>query len=484
MSGAGELLDLATVGDERGLKRAYARLLKQTRPDEDPAGFQRLHDLYQHALARCRAAQEQEHQQEQDRPGAARWGEIDAVVAVAAPDALTPPRAAAPRIRSEAEAPVLSPVDLDLPAQPTPEHACRLLLRRGAETAREAFPARLQAETREWSLDTRDAVSARLISALREGDVVMCSANLHVIYRFFGWDDVASGADMHELQWLSNRAHGAWLQLPANHGELAALMPRQRDRRMTQREVANWLDRLQRSRSYVDNLLAALHPRTPGQMHALLAALGCHPGVPLPVGINAGQANFWASAGSPLHRTAILLAVIRATIIGVGLMMVGLYIVERTKDPAHPQLTPTAGLWLLAALLLPPVWILLSIAQDAVYRYQMAPETATTRRPWLRLLTIPLLVALAAACWPLLAWKAGLMFVLGWPLAWKVLRLAQVRSRYRQGKSLEISGGALFLMLVPTLLLVPAWIGALGYWAMDLYRHRKVLRWTNAVRHD
>lgn len=175
---------------------------------------------------------------------------------------------------------------------------------------------------------------------------------------------------------------------------------------------------------------------------------------------------------------------IRATIIGVGLMMVGLYIVERTKDPAHPQLTPTAGLWLLAALLLPPVWILLSIGQDAVYRYQMAPETATTRRPWLRLLTIPLLVALAAACWPLLAWKAGLMFVLGWPLAWKVLRLAQVRSRYRQGKSPEISGGALFLMLVPTLLLVPARIGATGYWAMDLYRHRKVLRWTNAVRHD
>lgn len=36
--------------DQRSIKRAYAKLLKQHRPDQDPEGFRRLHDAYQRAL--------------------------------------------------------------------------------------------------------------------------------------------------------------------------------------------------------------------------------------------------------------------------------------------------------------------------------------------------------------------------------------------------------------------------------------------------
>lgn len=43
-------LDRNTAG-EREVKRAYARLLKQYRPEQDPDGFRRLHDAYQAALA-------------------------------------------------------------------------------------------------------------------------------------------------------------------------------------------------------------------------------------------------------------------------------------------------------------------------------------------------------------------------------------------------------------------------------------------------
>lgn len=39
------------VGDRRGLKRAYARLAKQYRPDDDPEAFQHLRALYERALA-------------------------------------------------------------------------------------------------------------------------------------------------------------------------------------------------------------------------------------------------------------------------------------------------------------------------------------------------------------------------------------------------------------------------------------------------
>ena len=49
-----ELLGVGENADEREIKRAYARLLKSTRPDDDPQGFQRLNEAYQAALAYAR----------------------------------------------------------------------------------------------------------------------------------------------------------------------------------------------------------------------------------------------------------------------------------------------------------------------------------------------------------------------------------------------------------------------------------------------
>lgn len=57
-----ETLGLDDGADERSIKRAYARLLKQNRPDDDPEAFQRLRNAYEDALedVRWRAEQEQE----------------------------------------------------------------------------------------------------------------------------------------------------------------------------------------------------------------------------------------------------------------------------------------------------------------------------------------------------------------------------------------------------------------------------------------
>lgn len=54
MNDAFSMLGLPQDADERSVKRAYARLLKTTRPDEDPARFQRLHEAYQEALSLIR----------------------------------------------------------------------------------------------------------------------------------------------------------------------------------------------------------------------------------------------------------------------------------------------------------------------------------------------------------------------------------------------------------------------------------------------
>ena len=68
MSSEWNLLDLPADADARAIKRAYAQRLKAMRPDEDPAGFQRLHEAYREALRRCeqRMARQQRDAHEGD----------------------------------------------------------------------------------------------------------------------------------------------------------------------------------------------------------------------------------------------------------------------------------------------------------------------------------------------------------------------------------------------------------------------------------
>lgn len=62
------LLGLPATADTRTIKRHYARLLKQTRPDEDPVAFQRLREAYESALEQARwlGMQEQEPHPNED----------------------------------------------------------------------------------------------------------------------------------------------------------------------------------------------------------------------------------------------------------------------------------------------------------------------------------------------------------------------------------------------------------------------------------
>ena len=55
-----EILHIAPTGDERAIRRAYAKLLKSTRPDDDAEGYQRLREAFDEALARAPYIDEEE----------------------------------------------------------------------------------------------------------------------------------------------------------------------------------------------------------------------------------------------------------------------------------------------------------------------------------------------------------------------------------------------------------------------------------------
>lgn len=49
-----QILGLAQTEDRKSVKRAYSTLLKQTRPDDDPEGYQRLREAFDFAMAHCK----------------------------------------------------------------------------------------------------------------------------------------------------------------------------------------------------------------------------------------------------------------------------------------------------------------------------------------------------------------------------------------------------------------------------------------------
>lgn len=209
----------ATLPD---VKRAYARALKQNRPDDDPEAFARVHEAFEACMARVR---QREAAARDDAPA---WEEDEAHVPADAPafeawvtdvagrePAL--PDAAAPAVEREA-APAAVPVDAidatdaahdEEDAAPDPVSEAVEAILAAAETQSPwDFDAFLRADERLYDLRFKRAVGDRVIQRAAYAVDELPWRTLGTIFHFFEVDSISDRRLRGDYM-----AREAWLQV-------------------------------------------------------------------------------------------------------------------------------------------------------------------------------------------------------------------------------------------------------------------------------
>lgn len=239
-----EALGLARDADERAVKRAYAQRLKTTRPEDDPAGFQKLHETYQSALSYVRwRAENPEDEEEFDEDEGLSDQEAEgasATMSSAEFEALigNPRYTDAPQPAVESEAPRPPPDVRRVTEMPEPfrldvREFLKSLFAQTEDLDEGRLKAWLVRETADWPLVVMPRVAHDVLTHMVEREPDLTAEQLEVVVAHFGFDDVLSGANPMHVQQLrieatkqlrKRRAKFAHLFHPRNRGELARYM--------------------------------------------------------------------------------------------------------------------------------------------------------------------------------------------------------------------------------------------------------------------
>jgi hypothetical protein len=179
-------LGLAPGADEREVRRAYARLLKFNRPDDDPVAFQALHEAYEACLRQIRED---------------RWHAGEDVLAREADEApVAEVRAALPQPGDRVEAlPEPGPHRPEAPPSPTPGHDAgfeprrfdfsrfmQALFEQIAVRDAAGLSAWLQAEPDLYSIQLKSAITVDVLRNVVALDPPVSADRLQAIGEFFG----------------------------------------------------------------------------------------------------------------------------------------------------------------------------------------------------------------------------------------------------------------------------------------------------------
>lgn len=185
MSEAFGALGLPRDASSREVKRAYARLLKATRPDEDAEAFQRLNEAYRQALSQA---------ERREALATADGGNAG----VSAPPDGDGPAAVPADADADADADALAPPPPARPLRDAHAGAARTVvfhvqpfvdaiedrLGRGGHS----LLAWLREQPDLWEIDAKDAIAPATVQALAERGVVLAHEELEALQEFFGLD--------------------------------------------------------------------------------------------------------------------------------------------------------------------------------------------------------------------------------------------------------------------------------------------------------
>ncbi|HKT41477.1 MAG TPA: J domain-containing protein [Rhodanobacteraceae bacterium] len=316
-----DLLGIAADADERTIKLAYAKLLKLTRPDDDPEGFQRLNQAYQRALkiARSRgAAVALRRGQASSRP----------MIATLNLSANAPPTAT-PRVTQTGEpAPAAPSRPPPILVQPAPEPAAPRPQRPVFDA--QAFLAEYRSVSAAgganalsrwlmdypafWHLPTKHAAGQWLLRILFESPEAMPEGCFTATSEFFHYEDAISGVDPLALRRVGARINAASLVKPEQARDLA-LHAFRNSQWSSRKSCIRAVRRLSRPFRWWRDLAHALWMPAVRRVAAVANAL-CN-GNPddLPPPIDRAHARFWMDACSPAKpRVRLLLAALRCAV--------------------------------------------------------------------------------------------------------------------------------------------------------------------------
>jgi hypothetical protein len=504
-----EFLGLAHDADERAIKRAYARRLRDTRPESDPAGFQVLNEAYRCAL---------DWAQERDSANEDRLPPVMPAAVIAALTGDAPVAAVADAPHAMADGPVtevawtIDAAVLDgLAPPPTSQdmrevrwdeapHAASTAHER--EEIHEAFAFAsffaalcetaalgdadallhgLQRQPALWSLTTKARAAQATMAALHAQAPPMPERCFDVVLAFFDMDHVLAGQDPLKLGRLRQRLHAEWLLLHDKR-ELAA------DLRAAQPPVTLAIGRLFALLSgpfrWHRVLLQALPPGRPSDVATFLRHLQSARVERLPPAFDRQRIAFWLRAGD---RDAISLPRIAVGFARCLTLLLIALITDGVLAAFDTLTVPLTSLMLVGCAL----WALY-IGWTAISRWQNAPQEAPDASAgfWLRLLFIPFLCVAACALryvLPLGADGAPSPLALGGSMALDAFAIVIALTRYRRraGSGPLLNGGYWAWLLGAALIRGVTAVGALlvyytaagaavamAIWLADLVKQR------------
>lgn len=191
MSWAMEALGLSADADTRAIKRAYAARLKTTRPDDDPAAFQQLHETYQAALAYAACI---ERADEVDADETWAGAQTAASTAEALPASQSQRNQAPRSLAAYVHDPALeAEIERWRESTHVPDCAARILAA-AQDMPDQSFSAWLSELPEWWSLELRPQIGQALADLIKSRCLPVTDATFDLLITSFGDDPDADAS--------------------------------------------------------------------------------------------------------------------------------------------------------------------------------------------------------------------------------------------------------------------------------------------------